>query len=84
VGVPWPVAYGAAWIAHAALRPLGREPRLLDLDEVRLARLPMRFDDARARAELGHVSRPAREALAAAAGAALGAPAAYAPHRQLT
>jgi hypothetical protein len=37
------------------------------LDEVRLARLPMTFDDRRARGELGHVSRPAAQALEAAA-----------------
>jgi hypothetical protein len=46
---------------------VGREPTLLVLDEVRLARLPMTFDDRRARAELGYVSRPASDALAAAA-----------------
>ncbi|QEC46743.1 NAD-dependent epimerase/dehydratase family protein [Baekduia soli] len=71
LAVPWGVAYGAARVADAALRPLGREPRLLVLDEVRLARVPMRFDDRRAREELGHVSRPAAQALAeAVAGAA--------------
>jgi hypothetical protein len=41
------------------------------VDEVRLARLPMTFDDARARRELGHASRPAAEALRSAALAAL-------------
>jgi dihydroflavonol-4-reductase len=66
VAVPWRVAYGAARAADAALRPLGREPSLLVLDEVRVARLPMAFDDARARAELGYTSRPAREALSGA------------------
>jgi dihydroflavonol-4-reductase len=66
VAVPWPAAYAAARAADAALRPLGREPSLLVLDEVRLARLPMAFDDAKARAELGYDSRPARLALAAA------------------
>ncbi|MBX5442180.1 MAG: NAD-dependent epimerase/dehydratase family protein [Solirubrobacteraceae bacterium] len=68
--VPWRAAHLAAWAATLALTPLGREPRLLVLDEVRLARLPMTFDDRRARAELGHRSRPARDALAAAARAA--------------
>jgi hypothetical protein len=58
---------------------LGREPELVNLDEVRLARLPMRFDDARARAELGHSSCPATAALAAAVGGCSDAPAAYAP-----
>jgi dihydroflavonol-4-reductase len=67
VAVPWALAYGAARVADAAARARGREPALLNLDEVRLARLPMAFDDARARRELGHVSRPAAEALAEAA-----------------
>ena len=60
------LAHAAALAADAALRPLGREPSLLVLDEVRLARLPMTFDDARARAELGYRPGPAREALARA------------------
>lgn len=70
LAVPWALAYAAARVADAAARARGREPALLNLDEVRLARLPMAFDDARARSELGHVSRPAAEALAAAARAA--------------
>ena len=60
----------AAQLTDAALRPLGREPELLVLDEVRLGRLPMTFDDAKARRELGHTSRPAADALRAAAAAA--------------
>ena len=71
IAVPWTVAYGAARVGDAALRLAGREPSLLVLDEVRLARLPMTFDDAKARTELGYTSRPARDALAAAARAAL-------------
>jgi len=71
IGVPWAVAYAAARAGEAALRPLGRKPSLLVVDEVRLARLPMTFDDAKARGELGYTSRPAREALASAARAAL-------------
>jgi hypothetical protein len=55
-----------------ALRAVGRRPSLLVLDEVRLAREPMTFDDSKARRELGYGSRPAAEALAAAARAALG------------
>ncbi|MBX5442891.1 MAG: NAD-dependent epimerase/dehydratase family protein [Solirubrobacteraceae bacterium] len=70
LAVPWRAAYAAAWAAQTALAPLGREPDLLVLDEVRLARLPMTFDDRRARTELGHRSRPARDALTAAARAA--------------
>jgi dihydroflavonol-4-reductase len=71
IGVPWPVAYAAARIATAALRPLSREPRMLLLDEVRSGRLPHLFDDRKARVELGYSSRPAAEALAAAARDAL-------------
>jgi dihydroflavonol-4-reductase len=67
IGVPWALAYGAARFGEAALRLIGREPSLLVVDEVRLARLPMTFDDARARRELGYESRPAAQALAAAA-----------------
>jgi dihydroflavonol-4-reductase len=67
IGVPWALAYAAARAGDAALRLVGREPSLLVVDEVRLARLPMTFDDAKARGELGYASRPAREALAAAA-----------------
>jgi hypothetical protein len=52
--------------ARAALRPFGREPELLVLDEVRLGRLPMAFDDARARRELGHTSIPGCDAIEAA------------------
>jgi dihydroflavonol-4-reductase len=69
VPVPWPLAYAVARIADAALRPFGREPQLLNLDEVRLARLPMPFDDSRARRELGHRSRPGAQALGLAADA---------------
>jgi dihydroflavonol-4-reductase len=72
IGVPWALAYAAARTGDAALSILGREPSLLVVDEVRLARLPMTFDDGKARSELGYESRPAREALASAARAALG------------
>jgi dihydroflavonol-4-reductase len=71
VAIPWPLAYMAARAADSILGVAGREPRLLVLDEVRLARLPMTFDDAKARTELGYTSRPAAEALAAAARATL-------------
>lgn len=67
LAVPWSAAYGAAVVADAAGRLVGREPRLLILDEVRLARLPLFFSSAKARDELGYVSRPAADALAAAA-----------------
>jgi dihydroflavonol-4-reductase len=66
VGVPWSIAYAAALAAGAALAPFGREPALLLVDEVRSGRLPHRFDDRKARAELGYTSRPAQQALAEA------------------
>jgi dihydroflavonol-4-reductase len=72
VGIPWAVASLGAHVADAALRAVGRQPSLLVLDQVRLARLPMVFDDTKARRELGHRSRPAAEALSAAARAAVG------------
>jgi dihydroflavonol-4-reductase len=63
LAVPWVAAYGAAWLATRLLR----EPKLLVIDEVRIARWPMLFDDALARAELGYSSEPAASALARAA-----------------
>ena len=70
-GIPWALAHGAARAGDLASRLVGREPSLLVLDAVRVARLPMTFDDAKARRELGHRSRPAAQALEAAARAAL-------------
>jgi dihydroflavonol-4-reductase len=67
VGVPWPAVYAGARLADAALRPVGREPRMLLLDEVRAGRLPHLFDDSKARSQLGYSSRPAVDALAVAA-----------------
>jgi dihydroflavonol-4-reductase len=63
VALPWRGVYAAAVAANALLRPLGREPSLLVLDEVRLGRLPMTFDDSKARGELGYSSRPGADAL---------------------
>jgi dihydroflavonol-4-reductase len=64
VGVPWRVALGAAWAADRGLRLVGREPKLLNLDETRLARLPMTFSCAKAQRELGYAFRSADEAFA--------------------
>jgi dihydroflavonol-4-reductase len=64
VGVPWRFALGAAWAADRGLRLVGREPKLLNLDETRLARLPMTFSCAKAQRELGYTFRPADEAFA--------------------
>lgn len=67
LGVPWWAAYAAARAADTVMRPLGREPQLLVLDEVRLARLPLFFSSEKARRELAYAPRPAAEALRAAA-----------------
>lgn len=71
LAVPWRAAHLTALAVTAGLRPLRREPSLFMLDEVRLAREPMTFDDGKARRELGHRSGPAAAALAAAARATL-------------
>jgi dihydroflavonol-4-reductase len=64
IGVPWQVALGAAWVADRATRIAGREPKLLNLDEARLARTPMRFSIDKAQRELGYTFRGADDALA--------------------
>ena len=71
LGIPWSAAHAAALAAGAALRPLGREPSLLMVDEVRSGRLPHLFDDAKARTDLAYCSRPAAAALADAGRAAV-------------
>jgi dihydroflavonol-4-reductase len=63
IALPFSLVLGAAVLADRALAPLGREPELLVLDEVRLARVPALFTSAKARAQLGYSSRPARQAL---------------------
>jgi dihydroflavonol-4-reductase len=63
IRVPFRVALGAAWFAHHAGRVIRREPTLLVLDEVRLARLPARFSIEKAQRELGYSWRPADDAL---------------------
>ncbi len=64
IPIPHRVALGAATALDAVARMLGRETKLLLLDEVRLARLPMYFDCAKAGRELGYEPLPARQALA--------------------
>jgi dihydroflavonol-4-reductase len=63
IAVPFQLVLGLAWLADRALAPLGREPELLVLDEVRLARVPARFTSVKAERELGYSWRPARQAL---------------------
>jgi dihydroflavonol-4-reductase len=55
----YPLAYGAEALARLS----GVEP-FLTMDGLRMARHRMFFDDSKARAELGYVSRPYREGLA--------------------
>jgi dihydroflavonol-4-reductase len=65
--LPWTPVYAAAVIADVAGHATGREPQLLVLDEVRLARTPLFFSSGKARSELGYRPGQAAEALAAAA-----------------
>ena len=67
LAIPWSLVYAAAWASRLALRVARREPNLLVLDEVRLARLPLFFSSDKARRELGYKWRPAGDALADAA-----------------
>jgi dihydroflavonol-4-reductase len=66
IAIPFRPLLAAAWTADRALWLVGREPKLLVLDEVRLARIPASFSSAKARHELGYGARPARQALAEA------------------
>ncbi len=59
VGLLWP----AALAAEAAARLTGAEPRVTR-DHLRMARKHMFFSSAKAAAELGYRSRPARQAIA--------------------
>jgi dihydroflavonol-4-reductase len=63
VAIPFPLVLGSAWLADHALALLGREPELLVLDSVRLARVPALFSSEKAQRELGYSWRPARQAL---------------------
>jgi dihydroflavonol-4-reductase len=65
--IPWTIVYASARVSDLALRVARREPSLLILDEVRVGRWPMRFDDSLARRELNYTSQPASAALASAA-----------------
>ena len=55
-----------AWAAQAAARVTGREP-VLTVDALRMARRPMFYSSARARAALGYSPRPGADALRDAA-----------------
>jgi dihydroflavonol-4-reductase len=63
---PYAAAYAFACLDTARAKLFGAEP-LAPIDAVRMARHYMWFDSSKAARELGFKSRPAREALAAAA-----------------
>lgn len=63
LAIPFPLVLAAAWTADRTLAPFDREPELLVLDEVRLARVPALFSSEKARAQLGYSWRPAKQAL---------------------
>lgn len=67
VALPWRAAYAAAWCSDRVNRAVGREARLLVLDEVKLARHPLFFSSEKARRELGYTPGPAADALTEAA-----------------
>lgn len=62
--VPWSAVYGLAMVGDVACRAVGRVPRLLVRDEIRLSRTPLYFSSEKARRELGYSPRPAAIALA--------------------
>src|SRR4029079_19352312 len=66
IGVPWRRALRDASTAGRVRGLGGREPKLLNLDETRLARTPMRFSIDKAERELGYTFRSADEELAGA------------------
>jgi dihydroflavonol-4-reductase len=74
VAIAFPFVLGASWIADHSLALFGREPDLLVLDSVRLARVPAFFSSAKAQSELGYSSRPARQALEEAVADRIGRP----------
>jgi dihydroflavonol-4-reductase len=63
LAIPFNAVLAAAWTADHALALINKEPRLLVLDEVRLARLPASFTSKKAEHELGYSWRPAAQAL---------------------
>jgi dihydroflavonol-4-reductase len=65
--LPWSVVYAVALAAEVSSRAVGREPRLIVRDEVRLSRIPLYFSSEKARRTLGYSPAPAAIALADAA-----------------
>lgn len=65
--VPWTAVYGVALAADLGCRVVGREPRLIVRDEVRLSRTPLYFSSEKATRGLGYSPAPAARTLADAA-----------------
>jgi dihydroflavonol-4-reductase len=63
IAIPYRPLLALAWTADSLLAAVGREPKLLVLDEVRLARVPALFTSDKAATELGYSWRPAGDAL---------------------
>jgi len=63
IAIPYRPLLALAWTADRLLGAAGREPKLLVLDEVRLARVPALFTSEKAARELGYSWRPAGDAL---------------------
>jgi dihydroflavonol-4-reductase len=63
IAIPFRPLLAAAWTADRTLGLIGREPKLLVLDEVRLARIPASFSSEKAKRDLGYSARPAKQAL---------------------
>jgi dihydroflavonol-4-reductase len=74
VAIPYRPLLALAWAADRALAVAGREPKLLVLDEVRLARMPALFTSEKAASELGYSWRPGDEALREAVADRIGRP----------
>jgi dihydroflavonol-4-reductase len=67
VQVPRSAVLAAAWLSELVEARLLHRPPHVPLEAARMSTTRMAFDDSRARAELGHTSRPPRQALADAA-----------------
>ncbi|HET8673484.1 MAG TPA: NAD-dependent epimerase/dehydratase family protein [Thermoleophilaceae bacterium] len=63
IAIPYRPLLALAWTADRLLAAAGREPKLLVLDEVRLARVPALFTSEKAVSELGYSWLPAGDAL---------------------
>ena len=65
--IPGPLGIAAGWISHLVEGRLLRREPAVPLEGARMSATRMVFDDSRARAELGHCSRPAIDAVESSA-----------------